>query len=300
MIKDFLFFNYSWVPNSTYIFKSFENSGYSCDFVDEDNIRTFIPDCKYKVVILYLHEPWTIPFSDNIINNYCQDSILIQHDDTDFENVQRWSSRNPNFVMQRELTVNTYNPYNCPVYPHHFPIESIYREEYQDKEFDICFIGAPTNPRRELFISKVLELANGSLSHLKWFVKYNADRNKEETIKHINKSKIALNYPGNSFDAHRIWEASSARCCIIQPQLPILSVSDNHMPFGDYIRINMDCSDLEEKILYALQKDNYKLYAENSFKDYNENHNPKKCFEKYHDIVLNNCPEIVEKEINPI
>ena len=300
MIKDFLFFNYSWVFNSTYIFKSFENSGYTCDFVDEDNISTFIPTCKYKAVFLYLHEPWTIPLTNNIINNYLQDSVLIQHDDTDFENVQRWSDRSPDLVMQREFTDNTHNPYSCPIFPHHFPIKSIYREEYQEKEFDVCFIGAPTNPRRELFISKLLELGNGPLSHLKWFVQYDSNRNHEDFIKTVNKSKIALNYPGNSFDAHRIWEAASANCCIIQPELPIKSVSKDHMFFDDYIRINMDCSDIQQKIEYALENDRYKDVAKKSFECYNKNHTPKKCFEKYHEIILTNFSTIENKDPNPL
>jgi hypothetical protein len=299
MIKDFLFFNYSWVFNSTYIFKSFENSGYSCDFVDEDTLRSFVPYCKYKVVVLYLHEPWSIPITNNLINNYFYDSFLIQHDDTDFENVQVWGDRKPNLIMQREYTDNTHNPYSdVSIYPHHFPIASIYREEYQNKEYDVCFLGAPTNARREFFVRKIKELSSTSLNHLNWFIKYDNNRQHDQFIEILNKSKIALNYFGNSYDAHRIWEAASAKCCIIQPQLPLKSVQKEHMFFDDYIKIKVDCSDLKEKILWALTDDEYKIWAERAFNSYNNDHNPKKCFEKYLEIVLKHCPVLESRVAN--
>lgn len=299
MIKDFLFFNYSWVFNSTYIFKSFENSGYSCDFVDEDSLRSFIPYCKYKVVVLYLHEPWSIPITTQLINDYFYDSFLIQHDDTDFEHVQVWGNKIPNLIMQREYTNNTQTPYGTvPIFPHHFPIPSIYREEYQTKEIDVCFLGAPTNHRREFFVRKINELAITTLKNINWFIKYDNNRNHDEFIEILNKSKIALNYPGNSYDAHRIWEAASAKCCIIQPQLPLKSIQANHMFFDDYIKIDMNCSDLQDKILFALNNDEYKTWADRAFISYNKNHNPKKCFEKYLEIVLAHCPALEKRTAN--
>lgn len=300
MIKDFLFFNYDWVFNSTYIFKSFENSGYICDFVDEKTIKSFIPEHKYKAIFLYLHEPWTIPITNHLIDNYFNDSYLIQHDDTDFEDVQIWSNKSPDLILQREYTDNTKSPYSCPIYPHHFPIQSIYRQEYQNKEYDVCFIGAPTNPRRDFFIQKIIELSKGTLKHLKWYIEYHPNRNHTEFIKNVNKTKIALNYPGNSYDAHRIWEAASAKCCIIQPQLPLKSTSDSHMPFDDYIRINMDCSDIEDKILLALKDNTYIKYANQAFESYNQYHTPKKCFEKYHEIITKHCLAIDKKIPNPL
>lgn len=298
-MKDFLFFNYSWVFNSTYIFKSFENSGYSCDFVDEDTLRSFVPYCQYKVIVLYLHEPWSIPITSQLIDQYFSNSFLIQHDDTDFEHVQVWGNRRPNLIMQREYTNNTTSPYpGVPIYPHHFPIPSLYREEFQDKIYDVSFLGAPTNHRREFFVRKIKELAGDSLRNLNWFIKYDNNRNHDEFIEILNKTKIALNYPGNSYDAHRIWEAASAKCCIIQPQLPLKSIQKEHMFFDDYIKIDMNCSDLSEKILYALENDNYKSWANRAFNSYNELHNPKKCFEKYLSIVLNNCPFLDKRIAN--
>jgi hypothetical protein len=284
-MKDFLFFNYSWVFNSTYIFKQFEKLGYSCDFVDEDNLRTFIPNTKYKVVVVYLHDPWTIPIINNIIDNYLYDSFLIQHDDTDFEHVQRWTNKVPDLIMQRELTNNTINPYNCPIYPHHFPMQSIYNENYQNKIYDVSFLGAPTNHRRHFFVDKIQQLASGPLSHLNWFIKYDNNRNHDEFIKIINQSKIGLNYLGNSYDSHRIWELASAKCCIIQPELPLLSIKKEHMEFDDFIKINIDCSDLQDKILYALTNNYYKIMADKAYNNYESNHTPEKCFDKYYSIV---------------
>ena len=105
--KDFLFFNYNWVPNSTFIFESFRKLGHEIDIIGEEQLRNFQPDCKYKNVVLYIHEGWSIPITNHIIDNYCQDSFLIQHDDTDFEQLQKWSNRTPDLFMQREYTCDT-------------------------------------------------------------------------------------------------------------------------------------------------------------------------------------------------
>ena len=140
-MKDFLFFNYSWVRNSTILFENFEKlKGHSIDIVDEKSIRDFNPTCEYKNVVLYLHEPWTIPLTNKIINNHCANSVLIQHDTTDEEHVQVWSERQPNVVMQRELTSDTRNPWNCPVEPFHFSIERIYDEGKYEKDVDISLM----------------------------------------------------------------------------------------------------------------------------------------------------------------
>ncbi len=77
-MKDFLFLNYNWVPNSTFLFKNFEKKGHSIDIIGEEQIRDFIPQCGYKNVVIYLHNDWTFPLTNNIIDNYCPDSFLIQ------------------------------------------------------------------------------------------------------------------------------------------------------------------------------------------------------------------------------
>ena len=286
--KDFLFFNYSWVPNSTFIFESFQKMGYSCDFVDEDNIKTFIPQCEYKIVVLYLHEDWTIPYTNNIINNYCQNSFLIQHDDTDFQDVQIWSNRSPDLIMQREYNSDTINPYNCPIYPFHFPIFSRYEEKYQSKDIDICFIANLTNPRRIPFIYHLQHLQKTSLSHLNWHVNITPVTNgtySPDTQEILNRSKIGLHYFGNSYDSWRIWELASTKTAIIMPKLRNKSTMDDHMPFHHYIVMRDDFQDLEEKIISTLENNKYKEIAELAYIDYNKNHTPEKCFEKYLYIV---------------
>ena len=55
MIKDFLFFSYSWVKNANIIFKKFQQNGFNCDYVDETNLNYFKPTNQYKNIILYLH-----------------------------------------------------------------------------------------------------------------------------------------------------------------------------------------------------------------------------------------------------
>jgi len=299
MIKDFLFFNHSWVPNSSYIFKSFEKCGYTCDFVDEKNITDFVIKNEYKVVVLYLSIDWTIPIINDILEKYCKNSFIIQHDDTDNEHVQRYYNRSPDLIMQRELTSDTVNPYDCPIYPNHFAIHSVYDEQLQseEKQFDIIFLGTPSNSRRQSFINKIVDLSQNKLSHLKWFIRYHPVRTPKEYLYVVNKTKIGLNYPGNSYDSWRIWELASANVCTIQPELKLDSVKKDHMPYDEYIRINNDHSDLEDKIVYHLENDLYKNIAKKSYDVYHKNHTPEKCFEKYHEIVCRYAPISPRKNV---
>jgi len=299
MIKDFLFLNYNWVPNSTFIFENFRKIGYDIDIIGEEEIRTFIPNCEYKNVVVYLHDEWALPYINNLINNYCQNSVLIQHDDTDFEQLQRWTERKPDLFMQREYTKNTdlnnvYVGYSTngypidktPVEPFHFPIPSMYDADLQEKKWDICFLGRPTNHRRQIFINKIHQLANTSLKHLKWFVKYEYVQTPELYREVINGSKIGLNYPGNSYDSWRTWELASAGTAIIMPELMVKSCDMEHMPFDEYLKIKEDSSDLEEKILFALENDRWKDIGNKALIDYNNNHTPEKCFEYYHNTIM--------------
>jgi hypothetical protein len=299
MIKDFLFFNHSWVPNSDYIFKCFEKCGYSCDYVDEKNILNFVVEHEYRVVVLYLSIDWTVPIINGILEKYCKNSFIIQHDDTDNEHVQRYYSVSPNLIMQRELTDYTHNPYDCPIFPNHFAIHSVYDESLQteQKQFDIMFMGTPSNPRRQSFINKLINLSEGKLSHLRWFIRYQPQRTPYEYLYVVNKSKIGLNYPGNSYDSWRIWELASAKVCTIQPELKLNSTKEGHMPYDQYVRIKDDHSDLEEKIVQQLENDSYKEIAQKSFDDYYMNHTPEKCFEKYHEIVCEYAPITPRKVI---
>jgi hypothetical protein len=287
--KDFLFFNYSWVRNSTIIFEKFKDMGHTIDIIDERTITSFIPNCKYKNVVLYLHEEWTLPITSRLLLNELKDSFLIQHDDTDFEQIQNWSPREPDLYMHRELTDDTIISTKSPVYPFHFPVDSIYDEKLQNKEIDVSFMGCPTNYRRIPFINKIMELSKNSLSHLNWYIEFNHGRNPEKFKEITNKSKITLHYFGNSYDSLRIWEVISANSALIMPKFRNWSVNDNHMPFNEYLKINDDFSDLEEKILYLLDNNRYKSLANDGFNAYNNYHNPDKCFEYYYNKVIQHC-----------
>jgi hypothetical protein len=291
MEKDFLFFNYSWVKNSTLIFNKFKEKGHSIDIVDEKTITNFIPNCKYKNVVLYLHENWTIPITNFLLENYLQDSFLIQHDDTDFEQIQKWSNREPNLFMQRELTNNTMIRTNSPVYPFHFPIESIYDEKYQKKDIDVSFIGTMTHYRRLPFVNHIKSLSQSRLKHLNWYIDVKpVDTRTPELFKEMtNRSKISLHYFGNSYDSIRIWEIISAKTALVMPNMRNLSVSDSYMPFKEYITIKDDFSDLEEKINHLLVMDRYKSIAEEGYNSYNNFHNTDKCFEYYYSVVTKYC-----------
>jgi hypothetical protein len=300
MKKDFLFFNYSYVKNSTFFFKSFEKKGHNIDIVDENTLNRFCenihnngPEHTYKNVVLYLHENQTIPLTNYLIDNYFSEATLIQHDDTDLENVQIWSNKQPRLIMQREQNEGTANPWKgSRVMPHHFPIlledaQDNEAKSTDDRPYDVVFMANRTNPRRNPFIDKVLELSQSSLKHLNWAIdvdgfKYSGTPS--SSFKHIgNRSKIGLHYFGNSYDAWRIWELAAMKAAIVMPRFRNLSASGKHYaPFKDYCEIRDDFSDLEEKILFLLKEDNFKKTATRAYNNFIENHEADAYFNKYY------------------
>lgn len=298
--KDFLFFNYSWVPNSTFYFESFAKKGHSIDIVTEKTIQTFVPEHRYKNVVLYLHEPWSLPITDYLINTYFSDAVLIQHDDTDFEDVQYWSTRVPDLVMQREYTDKTKNPRGSAMGAFHFPINSWHDPAITEKPYDLCFLANMTHPRRVLFAKKMMELMNGRLNHLVWKVNiephvntpsqfYNKNafvEQKEDTKTIVNKTKIGLNDFGNSYEQWRTWEYASAGTAILMPKMKTKCVSEGFMPFSEYTIFRDDYSDLEEKILFLLENNRYLEYGRIAKEAYDNRHTPEKCFEFYYDQVM--------------
>jgi len=297
MHKDFLFFNYSFVKNSTFLFESFAKKGHTIDIIDEKTLRPFAdnilkhgPEHTYKNVVLYLHENDTIPITNHLINNYFQDAFLIQHDTTDHEHVQIWSNRKPDLIMQRELTDQTVNMWpHTPIEPFHFVIDSL-RDPEAEKDgrpIDIFFMANMTNIRRRPFNEHVLKLSEGNLKHLNWALNFE-DWNphgglQSDAFKYsANRCKIGLHYFGNSYDAWRIWQLASCKAGIIMPKMRNKSVSEEHMPFTDYCVIQDDFQDLEDKIVYMLENERYKDYGERAYKDYNENHKPDVYFDKYY------------------
>lgn len=293
MEKDFLFLNYSWVWGSTTYFKYFEKMGHTIDIVDEQSIGNFIPKYNYKNIVLYLHEGYTFPYTNSIIENY-KDSFLIQHDDTDEEQLQVWSNREPNLFMQRELTNDTKINTQSPVIPFHFPMNSIYDENLnQEKKYDISFIGNVTNQRRIPFVDYIINLSQNELSHLKWYIDVKGATNQPgyatENFKSVvNQSKIGLHYFGNSYDSIRIWEILSCKTALLMPKMKTLSVSDIAMPLNEYVIFKDDFSDLKEKILFLLENDKWKEISEIGHKAYN-NHNIEKCCEYYYNQVMKYC-----------
>jgi hypothetical protein len=53
--------------------------GHSVDFVDESSIYCFVPQCEYKNVVVYLHEPNQLHKINYLLNNQLSNSFLIQH-----------------------------------------------------------------------------------------------------------------------------------------------------------------------------------------------------------------------------
>jgi hypothetical protein len=296
-MKDFLFLHYSWVAPASYIFRAFEKCGYTCDFVTEREIHTWTPTTDYKIIVAYLHDyaPWV----NRIVSEWFPHSFLIQHDDTDFPNVMSYYSRQPDLILHRELTDKSQTPYpNTPTYGMHFPIASVYNaEQSANKKYDVCFLGCPNNPRRNIFISTIEQLANNELAHLKWYIKYEPTRNWYEFQQVVNQSKIGLNYPSNSFDTQRVWELASASSCIIQPEMPNLSVKEQGRRFDSYVVIDPSCSDLREKILWCLEKDRWKQQGAMALEQYQLHHSQIRCFERYHDIILRHCLSILPRPI---
>lgn len=297
-IVDFVFFNYSHVQNSKIIFESFAEAGANCEFVTEQNIHEWQPDVKkqYNCVVVYLHEPDHLVKINDLLDNHerFKKSFLIQHDDTDNPNVQNWTNRKPDLVMQRELWEGSRNPRSVPVEPFHFPVPSVYDDSFEQVN-DVMFYGCMTSDKRRPFIEKVQELANGSLKNLKWDVRIDnydeiQEKKKEtdggatqEYREAINQCKVALHYFGNSRDSIRIWEAASTKAALVMPKMRTKSVSDEYMSFKDYTVMSDDLSDLDHKILYTL--DNWENIGRKSQTSFKNRHSPTHVCQKYRDIV---------------
>jgi len=269
------------------------SQGHSCDFVDEDTVRTFVPSHNYKCVVVNLHDPWMYPFVNRILDAIKNDYYLVYMDDSDFNEAtdgRKWTHKEPNLIFQKDTTKDTPNPYRCKRYPIHFPMESLYDETIQQKVYDVCFLGTNTNPRRIPFVNKIKELMSGKLSHLKWFVSFSygiGNGTLTDEFKQItNRSKIGLAYPGNSNDQGRIWQLASTKTAIVMPKLEILSVDSEYLPFNEYCVMRYDMHDMEEKILFLLENDRYKEQSDRAWDDYNKNHTPERVFSYFYTNIM--------------
>ena len=170
-------------------------------------------------------------------------------------------------------------------------MNSIYEEK--EKEYDLCFVGAMTHPRRQRFLEHFNKLREGPLKHLKCFLDFNGYPGwvpgyASNIFKDAaNKSKIGLHYYGNSYDATRIWEILSCNTALLMP--PIKSpVRDMPLDKEAYVCFKEDYSDLEEKILYLLKDDKWKEIASKGQQEF-ENHKLERCCEYYYQTVIRHC-----------
>lgn len=287
MKKDFLIISNKKSMSANNVFNQLKKD-FNTDILFISDIGMYSPHNKeYKNIILctggYNHACF------NLMENNFKDSFLIQHDTSDSEDVQKFlPNRIPDLIFQRELTDDTKNIFsNVPIEPVHFAINSIYDEAYQKKDIDVSMMMTMTNSRRAPFVEHALKISKGKLSHLNWHIEITPQSVYTPNIyKEVcNRSKIGLHYFGNSYDSSRIWELASTKTAIIMPKLRLKSTMNDHMPFKHYQEINDNFLDLEEKIIYLLDNDRWKNMAEKSYNDYNENHNPKKCYEKYCEIL---------------
>jgi hypothetical protein len=287
MKKDFLIITNKKSYAANNVFNQFKND-FNAELLYISQIRNFNPQGKsYKNIILC--SGGYNPLCFDLLENNFKDSNLIQHDTTDSEDVQKFlPTRAPDLIFQRELTNNTKNIFeNVSIEPIHFAIDSIYDEQYQMKDIDVSMMMTMTNQRRAPFVQHALELSKNKLSHLNWHIRVTRQsvHTPDEYRQVCNRSKVGLHYFGNSYDSIRIWELASTKTAIIMPELRLKSTMDSHMPFKNYEKINDDFTDLEEKIIYLLEQYRWRTLAQKSYNDYNLNHNPIKCYQKYCEVL---------------
>lgn len=290
--KDFLFLNYSHVWGSSTYFKYFAKKGHSVDIATEKDYLSYLsnPTVSYKNIVVYLHEPSQLENINKYIDAHPK-SFLIQHDDTDEEQIQYWTRRQPDLYMRREQTSNT-RTNSSPVYPFHFPMNSI--RTNAPKEYDVCFIGTITSQRRLDFVNKLVELSKTTLSHLKWYIDakdypgWVPGYASEGFSSAVNKSKIGLHYFGNSYDATRIWEVLSCDTALMMPKQRCV-IPEQPLAEDAYEIMNDDFSDLEEKILGLLENDRWKQVAARGQEEYAKYHTLEKCCEYYYGKVMKHC-----------
>lgn len=293
-IKDFLFLNYSWVYASSTYFNYILSRGHSGDIADEKNFLGYLTNgsVKYKNIVVYLHESHQL----DEINKYIRSNpgiFVIQHDDTDHEQIQTWTNKEPVVYMRREQTANTHMFTKSPVYPFHFPMDSIYINTHE-KVYDVCFVGSPRGQQRERFVDKLTELARGDLKHLKFYINaspypaWKPGDASQEFRRAVNRSKIGIHYFGCSYDSTRIWEILSCNTALLMPEQRV-KIPEQPLDRGSYEVLADDLSDLKEKILFLLADDHWKAVAENGQKNYQTYHTKEKCCEYYYSKLIPHC-----------
>ena len=295
VVKDFLFLNYSFVWGSSTYFKYILGRGHTGDIATEQTYRSFLanPNVSYRVIVVYLHEPDQLEAINKYIDAH-PESYLIEHDDTDSEQILRWTRREPDLYMRREQTPDTRRITVSPIYPFHFPMDPIYVPS--EKVYDVCFVGTMTSQRRINFVTKLKELSEGSLRHLRWYIDardypgWVPGYASEGFSSAVNKSKIGLHYFGGSYDATRIWEVLSCDTALLMPAQRI-RIPEQPLVDDAYEQLADDFSDLEDKILGLLENDRWKEVAARGRAEYAKYHTKEKCCEYYYDKVISHCFE---------
>lgn len=291
--KDFLFLNYSHVWGSSTYFRYFAKRGHTVDIATERDYETYLnnPNVVYKNIVVYLHEPDQLRSINLYIDSH-PESFLIQHDDTDEEQIQHWTNKEPQLYMRREQTSNTAIATQSPVYPFHFPMNSI--ASPMEKEYDVCFVGTITSPRRLAFVQKLIDLSTTSLKHLRWYIDakdypgWIPGYASEGFQSAVNKSKIGLHYFGNSYDATRIWEVLSCNTALAMPKLRNV-IPEQPLADDAYALIHDDVSNLEDVIVSLLENDTWKTVAARGQEEYAKYHTLDKCCEYYYSKVMQHC-----------
>ena len=264
------------------------------DIADEKNFLDYIANdnVKYKNIVVYLHEQSQL----DEINKYIRsnrDIVVIQHDDTDHEQIQMWTNKEPTVYMRREQTNGTHVFTKSPIYPFHFPMESINTNTYE-KIYDVCFVGTITHPRRQKFVNELNRLANGELKHLKFYIDASPyPQWKPGDASHafreaVNQSKIGIHYFGNSYDSTRIWEILCCNTALLMPEQRV-KIPEQPLYQGSYEILADDFSNLKEKILFLIESDRWKAVAKNGQKNYNMYHTKEKCCEYYYSKLIPHC-----------
>jgi len=293
IVKDFLFLNYSFVWGSSTYFKYFAEKGHSVDIANERTYLSYLanPNVSYKNIVVYLHESSQLAAINDYVDRH-PGSFLIQHDDTDSEQILHWTRREPDLYMRREQTRDTRRTTPSPMYPFHFPMNSI--AVPSEKVYDVCFVGTMTSQRRMAFAQKLKKLSEGSLRHLRWYIDVKdypgwvPGYASEGFASAANKSKIGLHYFGNSYDATRIWEVLSCDTALLMPALRCV-IPEQPLALDAYEQMADDFSDLEEKILGLLENDRWKEVAKRGLEEYNAYHTREKCCEYYYATVMRHC-----------
>ena len=155
---------------------------------------------------------------------------------------------------------NKIKPLNLSVLPHKV-------QERQDLDIDVSFVGRISSQIRVKYINVLKSIADRNSLNL--YVNTNGlspDRYQEIMLR----SKICVSLPGSGYDTFRYWEIPYYSRCLLSFKVPI-SIPNNFE--DEYSALYFtDKYSLEDKILYAIKKDNYEDIRKMGKQDFERNH----------------------------